>query len=195
MSIYFTSDLHLGHEMVARLRGFSDADGHDMAVLNNLAEAIRKKDDQLWVLGDLALAGWRRALVQIGSLPGRKHLIIGNHDMVFPGMRRDSHKHFREYMETFDSVQMMAKRRVAGQTVYLSHFPYAEDHTAEPRWMNYRLRDTGELLLHGHTHSTAAYTSIRELHVGLDAFGLQPVPLEFVEGWVKTVNDVTIHEQ
>lgn len=181
MSVHFTSDTHFGHEMVAKLRGFDTAADHDQAIRDNLAAVMRKPDDQLWILGDLALSQWRHALAIIGSLPGSKHLIIGNHDQVFPGLVRDSHKHFRAYMEVFDSVQMVARRKIAGKTVFLSHVPYAADHTAEPRWGRYRVPDLGDWLIHGHTHSTQWREGPREIHVGLDAWGLEPVPLSMIE--------------
>ncbi|WP_051265718.1 metallophosphoesterase family protein [Nakamurella lactea] len=41
--------------------------------------------------------------------------------------------------------------------------------------MEYRLRDEGNWLLHGHTHSSEKVTSSREIHVGLDAWDLGPV--------------------
>lgn len=34
MNIYITSDLHLGHEKVAKLRGFDSVQAHDELVIN-----------------------------------------------------------------------------------------------------------------------------------------------------------------
>lgn len=192
-SVYFTSDLHLGHRLVAKHRGFllpngdPDVEAHDHAVLGNWVRTVGA-EDQVWVLGDLSVTSnadrLRSLLATIGSLPGEKHLIPGNHDPVHP-MHRDAHKWQRAYLETFSSVQPFARRRVAGQPVLLSHFPYSADR-GEVRYSQYRLKDEGMFLLHGHTHSSERVTSKRELHVGLDAWDLTPVSIEsvvqFVEG-------------
>lgn len=188
MSVYFTSDTHFGHPLVANLRGFDSTADHDLAIIDNLAEVIRRHDDQLWILGDLALSKWRDALDLLRRLPGRKHLIIGNHDQLFPGLNRDSHKYFPEYMDVFSSAQLIARRKVAGRSVFLSHFPYSADHTAQPRWEVFRVPDGGDLLMHGHTHRAEVNESRREFHVGLDAWGLRPVPLDVVEAWVELIH-------
>lgn len=181
--MWFTADLHLGHRLVSGLRGFHrtdgepDVDAHDGAILANWDRTVAT-DDVVWVLGDLAVTGSRvrllAILATINALPGRKHLITGNHDPVHP-MHRSAHKWQRTYLETFESVQPFARVAVAGQRVLLSHFPYGADHTESPRYGQYRLRDEGAWLLHGHTHAPVQRTGPREIHVGLDAWRLRPV--------------------
>ena len=175
MNVWFTADLHLGHRMVAELRGFANVADHDEAVLSNWADAVRS-DDQVWVLGDLALPNPQYALDEIAALPGHKHLIAGNHDKCHP-MHRDSHNQQWRYLQTFKSVQAFARRRFNGTNVLLSHFPYSRDHTDKPRHSQWRLRDEGEWLIHGHTHDNGPAIVGREIHVGLDAWDLTPVPL------------------
>lgn len=181
MTVWFTSDLHLGHRMVARLRGFQDPAEHDDAVAENWAARIRK-NDQVWVLGDLAVSSPAAALARIATLPGEKHLITGNHDECFPA-HRDAYRRQGKYLEVFSSVQSVARRRVEGRSTMLSHFPYPNspeaDHTEILRYSQYRLPDEGDWLLHGHTHSRSRGQG-REIHVGLDAWGLKPVSLDSV---------------
>ncbi len=73
-------------------------------------------------------------------------------------------------------------------TVLLSHFPYVGDRGQE-RYAQWRLKDEGLPLLHGHTHSAEeiSYTPrinngggwpTTQMHVGLDAWNLTPVSLE-----------------
>lgn len=59
---------------------------------------------------------------------------------------------------------------------------YTADHGVA-RHMQWRLPNYGELLLHGHTHSTDAITSALELHVGWDAWKCL-VTEQWVESWV-----------
>jgi calcineurin-like phosphoesterase family protein len=172
--IWLTSDLHLGHRLVANHRGFGeDTDAHDHEVCLRWARTVQP-DDQVWVLGDLCLTNPERALDLVRNLPGRKHFIAGNHDAVHP-MHRHSHRYQREWMRVFDSVQPFGRLRVDGQDVLLSHFPYSKDRH-EARYMQYRLRDEGAWLLHGHTHGKERREG-REIHVGLDAWDLAPVNL------------------
>lgn len=181
MSVWFTSDLHFGHRLVAGLRGFDSVEDHDSAIMENWHRVVRD-DDQVWVLGDLACSSPAQALNIVKSLPGTKHLIAGNHDNCHP-MHRDSHKWQARYLEAFASVQPFARRRIDGQSVLLSHFPYSKDRH-EARYMQYRLRDEGAWLLHGHTHGPERREG-REIHVGVDAWDLSPVPSHVIEAIVR----------
>lgn len=178
MTVWFTSDPHVGHHLVAKKRGFVTPDQHD----EWLDEAFRsrlRKDDVTWWLGDLAASTPTDALAWISTLPGRHHLITGNHDKVFPH-HRDSHRFQRQYLEVFGSVQAYARRRIDGHEVLLSHFPYlgeGDDHTEEARYTQYRLPDEGRWLLHGHTHMATQQVHGHQIHVGLDAWR-RPVSLE-----------------
>jgi len=177
MTAWFTSDLHLGHRFVAQLRGFSSVDEHD-EVLSDAWRKVVRHDDQIWVLGDVAVGGLTHALDLVDSLPGRKHLIAGNHDACHP-MHRESHKYQGRYLTVFGSVQAFARRRINGREVLLSHFPYGADHSPEPRYTQYRLRNEGLPLLHGHTHA-AQRQSGNQIHVGVDAWGMHPVSLDVI---------------
>lgn len=177
MSTWFTSDLHFGHRLVAGHRGFTDTTDHDDAICIEWCKRVTTSD-QVWVLGDLTLSNPTKALGIIAELPGTKHFISGNHDPCHP-MHRDSHKWQRRYLAAFESVQPFARRKIAGHYVLLSHFPYTADR-GEVRYSQYRLADEGMWLLHGHLHSTEQRTSAREIHVGVDAWGLAPVNLDTI---------------
>lgn len=182
MALLFTSDPHFGHENVARLRGFDNVEAHDEAITKHWKEIVNE-EDHLWILGDLQMSAVKYALELVGSMPGKKHLILGNHDPAHP-MHRQSHKFQHQYMEVFESVQAFARRRIAGQEVLLSHFPYQSDHTQVARYTQYRLRDEGLWLLHGHTHGAEKLHG-HEIHVGLDAWGMKFVPISTIEKMIK----------
>ena len=114
--------------------------------------------------------------------PGTKHLIAGNHDSVHP-LHEDAHKVLPAYLEVFASVQQSARRKLAGQQVLLSHFPYLDgadsgEGRAARRFDQWQLPDCGAWLLHGHTHSAGRRSGPRGIHVGLDAWGLTPVSID-----------------
>ncbi|MDG8309764.1 hypothetical protein OK885_10715, partial [Streptococcus pneumoniae] len=75
---------------------------------------------------DVAVSGWPYALGVLADLPGRKHLVAGNHDPVHPMHRRTFTRSMDRFLEVFETVSPFVRRRVAGHEVFLSHFPYLE---------------------------------------------------------------------
>lgn len=182
MSTFYVSDLHFGHKLVAKHRGFGEhADStknHDDDIIKVWHSQVKNDDDIVWVLGDLAVSSPKRALDIMSRLPGRKLFIAGNHDECHP-LHRRAFKKTDQYLAVFEWVSPFARRKVDGVEFLLSHFPYAADHTETARYNEVRLRDEGFNLVHGHTHSTAKVTSKRELHVGWDAWRML-VPEEMI---------------
>lgn len=189
-TIYALADLHAGHRLVARERGFDSVEDHDHAVFGNWARTVGPEDTVL-VLGDVAVTTNREKLLSIlatiRSLPGRKRLYLGNHDPAH-SMHRDSSIWQRHYLDAFESVETFGRMKIAGQTVMLSHFTYVADeahmarHRGVDKYAQYRLRDEGQWLLHGHTHSSEIHTpGSREINLSLEAWGLKPAPLSAIE--------------
>jgi calcineurin-like phosphoesterase family protein len=178
---WFSSDTHFLHKLVSTTRGFASPEEHDEAVIANWNKLV-KPDDLVWHLGDVGIGNEDKILAQAARLNGRKQLIAGNHDLVWAG-HRDARKHQRKWLEVFDTVQPFAAVNL-GMTpwdgkkrrVLLSHFPYEGDHTSEDRGAQFRLRDEGLWLLHGHVHSAEWHEwPAKTIHVGLDAWDLKPV--------------------
>ena len=200
MTVWYTSDTHFGHRLVAiEKRGFASMEEHDETIIANWNSVV-KFTDIVYLLGDVAM-NWKGAEEKIARLNGVIHLITGNHDPMFPG-NRDSHKHQAKWIGTgkFDSIQAYARRKVNGREFLLSHFPYQGDHVGTERYTQYRLRDEGMWLVHGHTHQQYRLGEDivrtlrplpflreqgddqdpwrwrnRQLHAGLDAWDLHPV--------------------
>lgn len=178
MSIFLISDLHIGHKFVSGLRGFKSADDHDAVIFHALSEALGPRDD-LWILGDLSAShhGEAKALSMLKELPGKKHLVCGNHDRV-SAIHRDGWKYQEKFRKVFTSIQEFSRRTSpSGKSVLLTHYPYRADHTTVARYDQYRLPDYGAFLFHGHTHQTHVWTSPREIHVGWDTWK-RPVPID-----------------
>lgn len=100
MVTYFTSDLHLGHNFVARKRGYSNTEEHDEAILETLKGTLKRRD-VLWVLGDVGERIWR-----LKEVHGRKKLVMGNH-----GDDKD--------LDVFESIHGFIKHK----NMWLSHCP------------------------------------------------------------------------
>lgn len=196
-NVFFTSDLHFGHRKAAEHRGFDDVTEHDETLFNNWRNVVAD-DDIVWVLGDIAASSPTYALSILAELPGTKHLILGNHEQAHP-MHRDAHKHLRKYLDVFESVAQSARRRMPdGTEVMLSHFPYERDR-GPARHMQWRLRNEGAWLLHGHTHGSERVTrfgrpQVSEVHVGVDAWDMTPVSLETVAALIAQTEDTRAAE-
>lgn len=182
MTVFFTSDTHFCHKKLAELRGFSSPAEHDAHIIRTWNSVV-KSDDIVWLLGDVGIGKDSSVMDCVAQLNGRKHLITGNHDPAWPG-HRNSRNNQAKWLLYFDSVQAFARTSVCGTDFLLSHFPYEGDHgDREDRAVQYRLRDEGMPLLHGHTHSFQKLTSreCKIVHVGWDA-------------WEKPVKDTEIKE-
>lgn len=78
MSVYFCSDLHLGHKNISKFRPFvSSTEENTNLVVNDWTKKI-SKNDVVYCLGDAAFD--KDSLNILGNLKGRKVLIRGNHD-------------------------------------------------------------------------------------------------------------------
>lgn len=217
MTVFFTSDLHLYHRAVAYARRYGDwpqdkslVTPEDVEWHNDMLaqrwDAVVRPEDVVWVLGDLTANNKAvgDALNWMDERPGTKHFVPGNHDPVH-AMHSESHKWCEQYQMVFASVQLFAKRSIkmpdgSKQTVLLSHFPYVGDGDSKTtdRDTQYRLRNEGLAVLHGHVHSKEQLTyapppgctdmdpsvaehftgRVQQIHVGLDAHDFRPVSLE-----------------
>lgn len=210
MNVFYTSDLHIGHRLVSGLRGFTrmvpyvappggeqydvmvsepDTAAHDEHLARMWDSTVRN-GDQVWILGDISINGGQHALDWIEERPGIKHLITGNHDPVGPHDRR-APRLMKHWMQYFDSIQSMARRKLYGKNFILSHYPYWSwgdgPERPEARMEQYRVPELGLPLLHGHTHGTErAHGNM--YHVGLDAHDLQLVPQDTIMDWLNALD-------
>lgn len=181
-NVFYTSDMHFSHKMLAiDIRGFASIEEHDEVLIENWNKIVTKADT-VFVLGDVSLkkpAVYKNITTRLN---GTKHLVFGNHDPGNGG-DRDSTKYAVDYaLAGFTSTHDFLRRKISGRDVLLSHYPYNGDHSDHDRMEQYRLRDLGVPLLHGHTHSKGAvsysmnYTL--QIHVGIDAHELTPVHMD-----------------
>lgn len=84
--LFFTSDLHLGHEKAITInnRPFSNVDEMNDTLIDNVNKMVAA-DDELWILGDFA---YRVSREEVHALRSRikcrhVHLVYGNHDKEY----------------------------------------------------------------------------------------------------------------
>lgn len=160
MAHFYTADLHLGHAAIISLcnRPYSSVEEMNEALVENIRKVVTPKDD-LWIVGDLAMTRGDegRALVTrlFKRIPGRKHLITGNHD--------------KEWVRnlSWTSVSPLHEVKDEGRRVTLCHYPLMT-------WPGSR---HGALHLFGHVHDN--WRGCRgAVNVGVDLWDYRPVTLD-----------------
>lgn len=185
MTIWFTSDFHIGHKRILELtdRPFDTVEEMNEALVRNHNEMV-SPIDTTYFLGDMVMGGWRDNIHYIDRLNGKKILIVGNHDAPFTNARRGASKVAEvtdEYLHHFDEV--FWEHKIDGFA--LSHFPYDGDSHGEDRHADHRPVDIGEPLVHGHVHSkdivTKSTNGTFQYHVGVDAHDMRPVTFDTIK--------------
>lgn len=182
MSIFFTSDLHFGHEKAISHtnRPFTDVEEMNRVLIENINETVGWKDE-LWILGDFShRINKEEAQVLRKQIKCKHvHLVYGNHDKNYEGTG------------TFQSTQYYKELKTEYGRFVLFHYPIAD----------WNAKHYGTVHLHGHIHSTGEYNrrnlerkadelfaeghtakdsalSYRIYDVGVDANDYKPVSLE-----------------
>lgn len=184
MTRFYTADLHLGHANIIEYTGrpFADVDEMNYTLIDNWNSVVGRNDEVI-VLGDMVLGKLSETLPLVGLLNGRKVLLAGNHDRCWvggTGKRKASPAAIQRYLDAgFDEIwQGVVFLRVCNKhDVLACHFPYIGDSHDRDRFDEYRPKDTGLYLLHGHVH-TAWQVRDRMINVGTDMWQFCPVAEE-----------------
>lgn len=179
--IWFTADLHLGHDRIRELanRPFSSVEEMNTELVDRW-NAYVCPNDTTYILGDVALGKLTDSLEYLPAMNGRKILIAGNHDRVFKGHEPQYIERFRPvYAQYFDEIHDQLVLSIGDELFRLSHLPYVGDSHDDDRFVNYRPVDDGIPLLCGHVHD--AWKSMRTpggtimINMGVDVCGFAPV--------------------
>lgn len=155
--VWFISDPHFYHFRCAELRGMT-IDENNEAICQAWTKVV-KPSDTVWVLGDISVSKHKEALALIKKLPGTKHLVPGNHDLVHPG-HKTYQANFREWLDVFETISPFVRKKWNGNKVFFNHFP--SDTLGKYRPYSLKLEET-DILLHGHTHDSEVIRSRREI--------------------------------
>jgi calcineurin-like phosphoesterase family protein len=171
MTVFFTSDTHFAHRNILRYcaRPYTSAEEMDAAMIANW-QAVVGADDEVYHLGDFSWSmGRGRLRALFDQLPGRKHLVIGNHDrgdvQALPWASPPTH---------YRRIQ------VGDRAVVLSHYGLRV----------WELMRHGAVHLYGHSHG--ALPGFRTqwgggcCDVGVDCWGFAPISLDTILAQVDT---------
>ncbi|GLH79761.1 hypothetical protein SSBR45G_46700 [Bradyrhizobium sp. SSBR45G] len=163
---YLIADPHFGHAAIIRMcnRPFESVEKMDEIMAESWRRTVRPNDTVI-VVGDFAHRMKPDALRRLfDSLPGRKHLIIGNHD----------DKHTRAL--GWESQHEIWHVSIDGQNVVLCHYPMLT-------WAKDR---RGALQLYGHTHGRLR-GNVQSADIGVDVMGWAPVRLSAIRDYMSTL--------
>ncbi len=127
-TVRFIADLHLGHQNMAKHRGFKSSEDHDDYLIKQWNHCVAKRDIT-YIIGDVTMESTKHYHL-LDRLNGRKIVIGGNHDKP-----KDTH----ELLKHVDSVGGMVRYK----GIWLTHCP------VHPMELEYTINKN----IHGHIHS------------------------------------------
>jgi len=167
MTIFASSDTHLGHKRIIEIcqRPFASLDEMN-ATLVAKWNAMVGQEDTVFHLGDFA---WNATSANFFyQLNGRKHLIVGNHDdkyvLALPWL---SQQHYGELVLAEDGVKTHW---------VMCHYPIES-------WNRQR---HGSIHLHGHDHGRTRPMANR-VDVGVDCNFFRPISLSEIKAQLADV--------
>lgn len=135
--------------------------------------------DEVYVLGDVAMGPISEMLELAELFYGTKFLVPGNHDKCWEGLRKKRKNQVDEWRSAYEAAGFTVmdgelEMQVANEKVIVSHFPYEGDSQERERFLEFRPKDRGAWLIHGHVHEKWRQHG-RMINVGVDAWGGHPV--------------------
>ncbi len=159
-NVWFSSDLHFGHENVIKYsnRPFSSVEEMNEGLIQN-HNSLVKPGDTYYHLGDFAFAPQEFIQKTLRRMNGNKIFVAGNHDKP---------KNFTGLVGQFRSDWF---GKVGNLRVHMYHYPVEAWNGAYH----------GTVHLHGHSHGSTDNTGKLRFDVGVDCFNMYPVGLEDLE--------------
>lgn len=161
--LLFWSDLHFYHENIIRFaeRPFDSTDHMNQQMIKNYWSSVTDKDIVVFG-GDVAFGEVEEVIKVMKPLPGKKVLVLGNHDF-------DKNKCVYRNYHCFDVVTLSftMQRIIDGQTynILVTHYPVHADILPE-----------NTINLHGHTHQRKAGS--KNINMSVEHTNYTPVSME-----------------
>lgn len=173
--IFFTSDLHFGHNkpFLYIPRGFNSIEEHDETIINNWNSVVDYEDD-VYILGDLMLNNNEHGLKCLKRLNGHIHVILGNHDT-------NGRVGLYEECSNIDEIVFATQLKYNKNYFFLCHYPViTANYDDQLPWAKHLIN------LHGHTHSKEKFFNNNPYmyNVTLDAHNNFPVEINEI------INDI-----
>lgn len=167
---YITSDLHFNHKNLLKYhsdsRPFETVEEMNEQLISRWNSRV-KKQDIIYILGDISFASIQKTKEFLEQLNGQKHLIFGNHDRKLRSY---------EIRKFFESTSDYKEIKYNNQQIVMMHFPIVSWHR----------KRYGSYMLHGHSHGKPLpYEHPRLFDVGVDGNNCYPYHLDEVIDIIK----------
>ena len=159
---YYIADLHFGHQSILALnmRPFHSATAMEEMLIHNWNSKVSDQDD-IYILGDLFFHCDHPDQI-LQQLKGKKHLILGNHDLKW--LTDELKTYFHSIHTSFEFIDQ-------NHTVFLCHYPM----------LSYP-KQSRAYMIHGHIHNDTLFDywpvllkRKRILNAGVDINHFEPV--------------------
>lgn len=170
---FVASDIHFNH---ANILTYCADRGTTLDEMNELIiknwNSVVGVDDDVYILGDVAMGQIIKAPALIRSLNGNKMLVRGNHDKTLSKLVKTDPEASDLFVWMRDYYEVGYKHSVTGKKhmLIMSHFPFR-------MWNG---MNQGTMMLHGHLHGSPCDVPGRIKDVGIDTNNLTPYLMEDV---------------
>lgn len=184
--IWFTSDMHLGHDkdFVTKARGFETVEEMNAEIIRRWNERVYP-DDDVYVLGDLTLGDVEEGIRLIAKLNGYLHIMRGNHD---------TDKKVERYLELPNvvSVQYADVLKYGKAVFWMGHYPtITANYDDDKPWAKH------VVCLFGHTHQEQPFYNDNPYmyNVGMDAHNCTPITIDEIIADIRKKKEELNNEQ
>jgi calcineurin-like phosphoesterase family protein len=174
--VFFTSDIHFFHDNIIKYCNRPWANVNDMTagIIENWNNKVPNDDCHVFIVGDLAMGGIRRASELascLSKMKGVKHLVPGNHDTYL--FKSDECMSQLVIQQPLTEIYIEDDgARHGRQSIILCHY-------AMKIWNN---SHKGSWHLFGHSHHTMPPDLTRKaFDVGIDGSGYGYAPLSYFD--------------
>lgn len=175
--IFFTSDMHFGHEgiIIFANRPFDSAEKMDQTLIRNWNQTV-PEDGLTFVLGDIGNTDKKPVMEKLNKLNGQKILIRGNHDHIY---KEEALRTVFEEIHDLLYIRIFANRASRYQYIALCHYPMLD-------WQN-SFRGAWQLFGHLHTREIIEFEYFKtrlfpkQYDVGVDNNDFRPVSFYTIE--------------
>jgi calcineurin-like phosphoesterase family protein len=175
MTIFFTSDTHIGHKNIIKYsnRPYKSIEEMNEAIVNNWNSLVTQ-DDTVYHLGDVGFINNDNLNKYLNRLNGKIYHIIGNHDKK---LRTDRFEWSRHYFEL--KIQDKDCER-GSQLIILCHYPFLTwDRKHHNSWN-----------IHGHCHgSIPVDLNTKRIDAGVDVWNYYPISYQVLKNEFKKFNN------
>ena len=184
--IWLTSDLHFGHnkDFIVQARGFETVEEMNAEIVKRWNERVFP-DDDVYVLGDLALGDIEEGIRLISKLNGYIHIIKGNHDT---DTKIERYKELPNVISIDYAFELKYKKAY----FWLSHYPtITANYDDDKPWTKHLIN------LFGHTHQEQSFYNNNPYmyNVGMDAHNCVPITIDEIIADIRKKKEELNNEQ